>query len=253
MRNGGGILNFLKNKNLWKYVGKYALVLFVCFGLMMLGAFFKEISDVIIATTSSLIILVIAFDLFILFLFYEKNLERKEVAKNSEDIDEILYFWSGKSGVTGKFIYDLFSKTEPEKSMANLITLKNKVKIACSGDDINLYLFKSYIELELKNSKRNKFWSAILVAIIGVITTFITKGALDISTLSFLHNFINDSTGVLNNSSVITYIKYFTFGLLTFMTFLVLGQVITKTKNRLRLISIVVDSCIMELEKNKEN
>lgn len=252
-KEGEGFLSFLKQRKFWVYIGKRALVAVICIIIAALSATlsanFDEIADIMISIASNIIIFTIAFDLFSLLYLYEKNLERKEMLRNNLDIDQSLFNWSGRLEFSDKIIYDLFSKNNPEKSMENLFALKEKVKIACLNDKENFYLLKKYMELKNKENSNGNTRSILITAGIGIIVTIVTQLNSKHNFIVFLHNAVIDSKKVLTTSSLITYITYCTYGLIALMGFLFLREILTKSKARLRVVSMVVDSCINDIKE----
>lgn len=242
-------ITFLKSKVFWKFVGKRAGIVVFCLALLVLAVLFKGIADVIVAIASSIIILVIAFDLFSLLIIYEKRIRLKEISNSSVEIDEDLFNWSGTSELSDELIHGLFSKENPEKSMSSLFALKEKIETACSKDKNNYYMLKRYIELKNKDIFSRNTRSVLVAAIIGAVVTIVTQLNSEENILLVIQNFIMGSDKELKLSSLTTYITFCTYGLIALMAFLVLKGIFIKSKSRLRMISIVVDSCIYDIKE----
>lgn len=221
----------------------------LCLVLIILAVLFKGMAEFIIAITSSIIIFVLAFDLFSLLIFYEKRIRLKEISNSSIDIDEDLFNWSGRLESTDELIYGLFSKKSPEQSMNILFSLKEKIETACSKDKSNYYLLKKYIELKNKEIFSSNTRTILITAIIGVVVTMFTELNSEKNFLLWIHKFILDSDETLKTTNLTAYITFCTYGLIAFMAFLVLKEIFTKSKSRLRVISMVIDSCINDIEE----
>ncbi|WP_203364699.1 hypothetical protein [Bacillus sp. REN10] len=242
---------FWDSSRVWKYILKRVSVVITICGFLFLGVLLKGPADVMVALSASAITLILAFDLFSLLLYLEKYLEGKEVSKSNKDTDKELYYWTGRAMISDKFYYDLFSTTNPQTSMSNLITLKEKIEKACSNDINKLYLLKNYIELKNANNVTAKFWTVFTAAFIGAITSLIPQIISDSNFISKVHTFVNGSENKSMIPKMTVFINYSTYGFIIVMVFLFLRQLLTKEKNRLRLISFAIDNCIMEIE-NKE-
>ena len=107
-------------------------------------------------------------------------------------------------------------------------------------------LFRSKSKDNLSNNTR----SILITAVTGGVITIITQLNSKYNILLHLHNTIINSTNQVETTSILTnYITYCTYGLIAVMAFLFFREAITKSRNRIKLILIAVDSCINEFEK----
>ncbi|MDQ0176010.1 hypothetical protein [Bacillus chungangensis] len=239
-------------KKILLYLLKWAIVLGFILIIFWLIALYDATTDIAIALSASVIIIILTTDLLNLMWNINCYFENKRLSKPSSSIQNInLYRWSAGVGIDERFFYQILAETNLDDPIKNLNSIKKKIKKACSGNISNLKLLRIYIERNISNNIFEKFNKVSIGILIPVFTSTLNKATSSKTFISTIKNIINGSEGGVTSSHITTTINYTTNFFIMFIFLAFLWNVFTRNKRLLKLINEIIEISITEIEAKK--
>lgn len=217
--------------------------------MIIIASFFNIITDIIIALSVLIILVLLTYTLLELGMKTMNWIENKRLSKPYDfESDITLFRWSEGIEMEERFLYKILNEKIGEDPITSLNLIKKKIKNACSGDVGKLKLLKIYLERSMSENVNNNVWSIIIGIVVAALTTMITNLTSDSKFINYIHQFItsNDNNGeILDVTNVINYATY----LLIFIMFIIYtSNILTRDKRRLLLLNKIIDLAITEIE-----
>lgn len=246
------IIRIVNNK-IVKHIFKRVCLIISLFFIILIISKFNIPTDIFIVFFSSFFILMLAEDFLKVVQFYVSYIDKKRLLKRYEETN--LYSWTESVEINVGNIYENLMKIKIKKNdtVGNLNLIKEVINEECSGNINNLRILKAYIDSHISLNVLSNTWSIITSLIVTIFGTVLSKMASTESFIDKINKFINntnDKNQIEFNSFIITLINYGTFTLLLCMLLITVWYILTREKNKLKLISKIIEVAILEKESD---
>lgn len=230
---------------LFKRVSLFTIITFA----LIIFAWCKIPTELPIVVSSSIMILIFTRDLLqgmLNFTDFRENIWLSKPYKRKKE--KSLYRWSEGIDIDERFIYRILKERCNDNPIKNLNSIKKLINKECSGKISNPRLLKAYIDRSISLNILSRSWTVFIGVIIGIVTSAFSKLSSTKDFIQKVSNFINHANVEVKISFIIKIVNYATWLLMVFMVLMYMWYLFTRDKNRLKLISNIIDVSILEKE-----